>query len=132
MSSKVVCSECFRKQQKIYRLEQENISLKAMLRYQERTIREGYFGSGTPSSKKPFKSNTPSEQKKRGGAKEGHKGHGRNGLKKDQADSVEKIAAPACCPDCGTKLENKGSKPRTVYDIDPIIVKRRLYQLEVK
>ena len=75
MSSKIGCSLCFKKQQEIDRLKQENASLKAKLRYQERKITEGYFTSQTPSSKKPFKSNTPgSGEKNRGGAKIGHEG----------------------------------------------------------
>ncbi|HUT31369.1 MAG TPA: hypothetical protein VMX13_16365, partial [Sedimentisphaerales bacterium] len=45
------CKDCLSKQQKINELEEENVRLKARLRYQERTAKEGYFGSSTPSSK---------------------------------------------------------------------------------
>ena len=133
MSSKIVCSECFKKQQQIDRLKQENQSLKARLRYQERTITEGYFGSQTPSSKQPFKSNTHKPQEKnRGGAKVGHQGHGRRRIDEQNADVVKRIKAPDFCPDCGGKLENKGLTGRRVLDIEPIKVEKILYQLEAK
>lgn len=133
MSFKIICSECLKKQKEIDRLKQENISLKDKLRYQERKITEGYFASQTPSSKKPFKSNTATpEQKNSGGAKIGHKGHGRRSFDEQDADMIKKIKAPEYCPDCGDRLENKGLKQRSVIDIDPIKVEKILYQLEIK
>ncbi|HUT29315.1 MAG TPA: transposase, partial [Sedimentisphaerales bacterium] len=56
------CKDCLSKQQKINELEEENVRLKARLRYQERTAKEGYFGSSTPSSKIPVKANITSGQ----------------------------------------------------------------------
>ena len=47
------CPECLEKQQEIDRLQEEITRLKARLRYQERTAREGFFGSSTPSAKVP-------------------------------------------------------------------------------
>ena len=133
MSSKIICSECFKKQQEIDRLKQENLSLKAKLHYQERKITEGYFTSQTPSSKKPFRSNTSaSDPKNRGGAQIGHKGYGRCSLNKQNADVVQRIKAPEYCPDCDSKLENKGLKKRSVIDIVPVKVEKILYQLEIK
>ena len=133
MSSKIICSECFKKQKEIDRLREENASLKAKLRYQERQITEGYFVSQTPSSKKPFKANTPdSKEKNRGGAKVGHKGHGRQSFSEQQADVVKRVKTFECCPECGNKLEDKGMKSRTVIDIDPVHVEKILYQLEIK
>lgn len=49
------CRECFKKQRKIDELEGEVARLKDKLRYQERTAKEGFFGSSTPSSKVPVK-----------------------------------------------------------------------------
>jgi hypothetical protein len=51
------CPQCFEKQRKIDELEEELVLLKAKLRYQERTVKEGFFGSSTPSSKIPVKAN---------------------------------------------------------------------------
>jgi transposase len=52
------CKECLNKQQKINELEEEIVSLKSKLRYQERTAKEVFFGSSTPSSKLPIKANS--------------------------------------------------------------------------
>ena len=62
------CKGCLSKQQKINELEEEITSLKSKLRYQERTAKEGSFGSSTPSSKLPVKANSSKEQQRnRGG-----------------------------------------------------------------
>jgi len=66
------------KQQQLDRLQEELRRVKAKLRYQERTAREGPFGSSTPSSKVPVKPNSLEEnQARKGGAKPGHQGYGR-------------------------------------------------------
>ena len=134
MSIKLDCRECLSKQEEIYRLKDEIKRLKAKLRYQDRQITEGFFGSSTPSSKKPVKnkSTKAAEPKNKGGAKIGHKGNGRASLAKDKADRVEKINAASCCPDCGgVDLEMLGERERTVIDF---IVKKEkvVYQLERK
>jgi hypothetical protein len=67
------CKQCLEKQRKINELQEENLQLKAKLRYQERTAKEGLFGSSTPSSKLPVKPNTSTDrQHNHGGAKPGH------------------------------------------------------------
>jgi transposase len=127
------CTECLNKQQKINELEEEVVSLKAKLRYQERTAKEGFFGSSTPSSKIPIKSNSQKEhQHKQGGGKTGHPGHGRSSICPEDADQVEEIRIGDTCPDCGTMLDNKGTKTRTVMDCQPVKMKRILYYLECK
>lgn len=127
------CKECLNKQQKINELEEEIVSLKAKLRYQERTAQEGYFGSSTPSSKIPVKPNSQKEyQRNRGGGKPGHQGHGRASIYQEDADNVEEIRIGDTCPDCGTTLDNKGTKTRTVMDCQPVKMKRILYHLERK
>ena len=55
------CRGCLEKQRTIDQLRAENIQLKAQLRYQERTAKEGPFGSSTPSSKAVWKSARPGE-----------------------------------------------------------------------
>jgi len=52
------CKQCLEKQQKINELEEEITRLQGKLRRQERTAREGFFGSSTPSSKVPVKPNS--------------------------------------------------------------------------
>jgi len=127
------CKECLRKQQKINELEEQIASLKGQLCYQERTAKEGFFGSSTPSSKLPVKANSSKEQQRnRGGAKVGHKGHGRASIRQEDADKVETIALDNTCPACGAALEDKGSKTRTVMDCHPVKMEKVVYRLQRK
>lgn len=127
------CKQCLNKQQKINDLEEEMNLLKAKLRYQERTAKEGFFGSSTPSSKIPIKPNSQKEyQRNRGGGKPGHQGHGRPSISEEDADKVEKITIGNNCPDCGSTLEQKGTKARTVIDCQPVKMKKIVYHLERK
>jgi transposase len=127
------CPHCLEKQQRINELEEELARLKAKLRYQERTATEGAFGSSTPSSKIPIKANTlPQRQERKGGASVGHTGHGRCALTPSQADHVERIPLPDCCPTCGTELESKGTRSRTVTDYEPARIVRKVFLLEQK
>ena len=127
------CKECLNKQQKINELEEEISQLETKLRYQQRTAKEGFFGSSTPSSKIPVKPNNCTEhQHNQGGGKTGHKGHGRASICQEDADKVEEIRIGDTCPDCGTTLDNKGTKTRTVMDCQPIKMKQILYYLERK
>ena len=134
MSTRIVCSECIKKQEEIYRLREEVQRLKAQLHRQDRKITEGYFGSSTPSSKRPVKKNSTNdgEEKKRGGAKPGHKGNGRRSASVAQADRVEEVKADCCCPQCHSHdLEALGQRERTVIDYEIKKVKI-VYQLERK
>jgi transposase len=127
------CKQCLNKQQKINELEEEISSLKSRLRYQERTAKEGFFGSSTPSSKLPVKPNSLKEHKRnRGGGKSGHKGHGRTSICDEDADKVERIRTGNTCPDCGSILEDKGTRARTVMDCQPVKMKKIVYHLERK
>lgn len=122
------------KQQEIDRLRQENARLKDRLRYQERTAREGFFGSSTPSAKLPVKANTAPRgpDLAPGGAWPGHQGHGRQAIAADQADRVIAIPAAAACPDCGGSLQKKGCRARAVLDVQPLRPQRLHYLLEEK
>jgi transposase len=132
MSAKIDCAECIIKQEEIYRLREENQRLKAELRRQQRKMSEGYFGSSTPSSKKPVKSNSVKngDEKKRGGGKPGHPGNGRQSFSAEQADRVEEVNVGSSCPNCGSDdLVYVGRRERTVIEY---IIKREkvVYQLE--
>ena len=132
MSSKIICTECATKQEEIYRLREEVQRLKAQLRRQKRKMTEGYFGSSTPSSKKPVKNNSKknNDEKKRGGAKTGHTGNGRQAFSIEEADRVESINVEAGCPKCGSEdLACLGRRERTVMEY---IVKREkvVYRIE--
>ena len=121
-----------KKQQEIDRLREENARLKGRLRYQERTAKEGFFGSSTPSSKIPLKPSASETSPRFGGAKLGHVGHGRHTIPPTQADRVERIWAPERCPDCGRVLQAKGTKSRTVIDVQPLRRQTVCYHLDQK
>jgi len=125
------CRACFEKQQRINKLEVENERLKARLYARQRSAKEGLFGSATPSSKVPFKSNASSErQERRGGGKPGHVGHGRQSIEEADADLVESVEVESqTCPDCGVKLHSKGQRKRTVTELRPPKVIKVLYRL---
>lgn len=128
-----VCRSCLEKQRRIDRLEEEVRLLKSKLRYQSRTATEGAFGSSTPSSKIPVKANSLEEnQGKKGGAKPGHKGHGRQSVSGENAGRVVRVELPQTCPDCGTTLRHRGITRRTVLDGEPIRVEKQLMLLDVK
>ena len=122
------CAQCVKLQDEILRLRAENKSLKDKLRYQQRQINEGYFGSSTPSAKKPFKANTHAERKN-GGARNGHRGFGRATLALEQADEVIALDATHDCPACRVRLESLDTQTRTVMEVVPARVKKVVYQL---
>ncbi|MEW6209398.1 MAG: IS66 family transposase [Acidobacteriota bacterium] len=127
------CEGCLDKQREIDRLKEENQRLKSALRYRERKREDGPFGSSTPSSQIPFKPNSSKENKsKMGGARRGHKGHGRSSVSEQQAERIERICVGSNCPHCGSPLSDKGTRSRTVIDLDPVEVKKILYRLERK
>ncbi len=117
----------------IDRLREEIVRLKARLRHQERTAKEGPFGSSTPSAKIPLKANTPPESsQRRGGAKPGHRG--RNG-RRFTSPATRSPASNQCrgcsrCPHCGGPLDPKGSKARTIIEVDPVRKEVVRYELE--
>jgi transposase len=115
----------------IDQLQQEIIRLKARLRHQERSAKEGPFGSSTPSAKIPLKANTtPESSRRRGGAKPGHRGHGRRHLADEEITSQQSGPGPERCPYCGGPLDRKGSKARTIIDVDPVRKEVVRYELE--
>jgi len=127
------CEGCLEKQIKIEQLQDENRLLKVKLRYHERKQQEGYFGISTPSSKAPFKSNADEEKTNRkGGARAGHAGHGRNSYSEETADKVITIEGDNLCPYCGEFLEFKEARQRTVMESEPLRPQKVLYKLHHK
>jgi transposase len=124
------CEACFEKQLKIEALTDEITRLKAKLKYLERKEQEGYFGSSTPSSKVPLKANAPAEnQRKQGGLKKGHPGHGRQGFDESEADHIVQLESEIGnrCPQCGGPLEHRGTESRSVIDMAPLQAQKTLY-----
>jgi transposase len=124
------CEGCLEKQRKIDQLLEEVQRLKAKLRYQERKNEEGFFGSSTPSSQLPLKANTDQENRNhQGGARPGHKGHGRKAHSQETADEIIPIDIGEICPDCGGLLKLKKTQDRTVIESEPTKPKKILYYL---
>ncbi len=127
------CEACLKKQREIDRLTEENQRLRAKLSQEKRKDKEGFFGSSTPSAQIPVKANSTAENnKKRGGAKVGHTGHGRKKHHQEEIDEIRTVCTEPFCPACHSLLTAKDYRERSVLDIDPIKVKRVLYRLERK
>jgi transposase len=126
-----LCEGCLEKQRTIDRLKQEIQSLREKVRRLERKGEQGPFGSATPSAKIPVKANTAEEQRsKPGGAKPGHRGHGRQAVDEAAVERIETIPLGPVCPHCGGPLEHKEYRDRSVIDSQPLRAQPMLYQLE--
>ena len=125
------CTGCLEKQLRIDELTAQVEHLRGRLRHQERTGREGNFGSATPSAKKPFKANGSEENRlKKGGARTGHTGHGRSKVDADEAENVQEVSFTAeRCPNCGGELEGLGPRERSVIDLPEMRPRKTLYRL---
>lgn len=127
------CESCFAKQLRIDELEEEVSKLKSKLLRQERIAKEGYFGSSTPSSKIPIKSNVKCKQIKKRGAKIGHIGNSRKVHDKEEIDNKYLIESNHTnCPECGNMLESKGWTTRSILEAPPKKAEKRLYKLQKK
>lgn len=125
------CAGCLEKQQKIDQLIEENRRLKSQLRYRQRKQTDGFFGSSTPSAKKPVKANSEAEQHaKAGGAPKGHPGHGRKSIDPQNAARIVEITLEQRCPQCGGPLIDKGWRQRSVLEIPPPHPQPLLYRLQ--
>lgn len=127
-----MCPGCFEKQLRIDELQDEVIRLKQKLRYEERKTKDGYFGSSTPSSKKPFKEASEDTVKKNGGGLRGHKGCGRKTITPEEADETEKLVVGDKCPHCSGKLVNKSFVARPIIDSVLLKAKKILYLCQKK
>ena len=93
-----------------------------------RSGREDPYGLATPSSKKVNKANSTVENRaKRGGAKTGHKGHGRKDFIPEEADRIIHLShVPAPCG-CGGIWLDGGRKKHCVYHYIPAKLEKRVY-----
>lgn len=124
------CQLCMDKQRRIDDLLEEVKRLKRKLRARERKDADGFFGSSTPSSKKPVKPNTKEQEKKPVGARPGHKGNGRKSHEEQSADHIVDVAPELeLCPVCATALQKKGTQERSVLDTPSTKPQKILYRL---
>src|SRR5262245_53294539 len=93
-----LCEGCLEKQREIDRLREEVQRLRVKLNLRERKQQEGVFGSSTPSSLKPLKTNSDEAKRaRRGGAKNGHPGHGRSACSASEADEIRRVELSEQC-----------------------------------
>ncbi len=131
-----MCSGCLGKMREIDRLKRKvdrqakRISaLEDRLGRRLRSTEELPFGESTPSSKVPFKTNASDEVRQRkGGAKPGHKGHGRK--VSPGVEPPERLSAPDACPGCGGKTTTRKVELRHVRDYIPARVVDRSFLVE--
>jgi len=125
-----ICEGCLEKNRKIYRLQEDIKRLRQKLNYEQKKLKDGYFGSSTPSSKKPFKSNTQNHNN--GGAKKGHKGYGRKSFIENEADKIIELPIGEKCPHCNSLLEKKGVDKRSIIDKVYKGIEKQIYNCEKK
>ncbi len=126
------CPLCLEKQRQIDELKEQVKGLKRKLRSRERKDEDGFFGSSTPSSKKPVKPNTKKKEKKRVGARPGHSGNGRKSHEKNADRIVDVEADSEFCPVCSNTLRNKGTQERSVLDTAPAKPQKIMFRLPKK
>lgn len=129
-----LCEGCFEKQRTIDRQFEEIQQLKQKLNANQRRLKDGFFGSSTPSSKVPLKANSLAEnQLKKGGAKVGHQGFGRQVFTFEQADEVRiSEVAEENCQVCECQLVSQSSNERAIYDLQREKIRRIYYKIRRK
>jgi transposase len=111
------CPICLEKQREIDNLKEEIKGLRAVLRREQRKMKDGAFGSSTPSSKIPIKPSSEKKERRPKGACPGHPGNGRKSHQAQTADHITEVEAESdICPQCGNTLEKKGIEERSVLD----------------
>jgi transposase len=129
-----LCEGCLEKQREVDRLKEEVQRLKQELRRGKRKQEQGFFGSSTSSAQVPVKAKALAEnQAKKGGAKVGHPGHGRQVCQREEADEIRvaKVVEEKC-QECQCQLQGQSSNGRVLYDLQREEVKKVYYEIERK
>jgi hypothetical protein len=125
----VVCRGCFDLKNENTNLKEEIKRLKAALKNVQKTTRKDVVNAHAPSSRIDYKVNSQEDlRSKKGGARPGHKGHGRKKATLDSADEVINIDMPMNCEDCKTNLNQKDVRERTVIESVPVVAKKVVYR----
>lgn len=127
----VVCKGCFEKKLEIDRLRAELSRLKSKIAYGAKTSGQMPVGAHTPPSKLDLKKSSAEElRRKKGGARQGHRGHGRRSICEERADEiVETTPEEHSCPGCGGELSCIGTRERSVIEARPLKAKQLLYRI---
>ena len=131
LSGGVTCKGCFEKKLEIDELKAKIVRLQAQVRHAQKIKKKDIAGAHTPSSKVAFKKNSAKDERgKKGGAKAGHKGHGRKRASLSDADEIiEPETHGQECGDCGGRLHCLGVRERSIVEAMPIKAKRVLYRI---
>jgi hypothetical protein len=126
----VVCKSCFHLKNEVNDLKEEVKRLKQKLNYRDKGAGDKLpLGPHTPSARIDNKSNTGEENRlKKGGAKVGHKGHGRAACRANDAEEVIDVAAPSTCSECLCALNSKDTRERTLIESVPVVAKKVVYR----
>ncbi len=128
------CDGCLEKQGVIDRQFEEIQQLKQKLNLNQRKLKDGFFGSSTPSSQIPIKACSVAEnQAKKGGGQPGHKGVGRQVFTAEESDEV-KISEVEVenCPNCECRLLSQTSNERAIYDLQREQIRQIYYEIRRK
>jgi transposase len=122
------------KQCEIDRLKEEIKSLRQKLNLNQRKIKQGFFGSSTPSAKVPVKANSLAEnQAKKGGGKVGHRGVGRQGFPPAEADEQRTAqVTQESCETCQCRLQRLSANERDSYELERERARKIHYRIERK
>lgn len=129
-----LCEGCLHKQLIIDRQQQEILALKKKLKLNEKRLKEGFFGSSTPSSQLPVKENSLAEnQAKRGGAQPGHPPQKRQAFTPQQADEIRQAKLDSqTCQLCLCQMVSHTPNQRAIYDLQQEQLRKLFYQIERK
>ncbi len=128
-----MCRGCFQKDLENKELKSEIVQLKARIRYLDTKVtKKDVDNTHMPSSRDLFKANSSEEKTSRpGGAKYGHKGSGRKGFDKSEAQRVIDVAKPTICPDCEVGLNNRDVRERQIIECVPVRLEKVIYRCRV-
>ncbi len=129
-SGGVICKGCFALKNENAILKDEIKRLKQKLKFRQDKS-DQIANAHMPSSRIDYKENSKEENHlKKGGAKVGHKGHGRSACVVADADEVIDVSAPLTCVECLCNLNLKDTRERTVIESVPIVAKQVVYRLK--
>jgi hypothetical protein len=129
----VICKACFNKNIEIDKLKEELRRLNALIQRKTKkdiTPNIPLEEPHEPSSRKKYKTNSTLDNRgKKGGAKLGHRGHGRS-KGGDTNSPNEVISHPTSCPCCNIPLITKDQRKRTVVEVEKIRATKRNIHLK--
>lgn len=127
----VTCKGCFELRNENAELKEEIVRLRAALNNAQKVTKKDVINAHMPSSRRDYKTNSSEEMRaQRGGAKPGHKGHGRKSVALVSADEVIDVKAEVVCQSCKVETYRKDIRERTIVESVPVVAKKVVYRCE--